>query len=88
MTTVPHVISGFGLGGAETMLVQLATRLQRRGHRQYVVSLKGRGALADALEKCSVSVTDLAIGSALGGIAAMVRLRRIVQATAPDVVQG
>jgi glycosyltransferase involved in cell wall biosynthesis len=88
MTTVLHVISGLGLGGAETMLVQLATRLQRRGHRQHVVSLNGRGVLADALERGGVEVADLAITSGLGGIAGLIRLRRIIGRVEPDVVQG
>ena len=88
MTTVLHVISGLGLGGAETMLVQLATRLQQRGHAQHVVSLNGRGTLGDALEDAGLQVTDLAIKSARGGIAGIARLRHIVKTAAPDVVQG
>lgn len=88
MAKILHVISGLGLGGAETMLVQLATRLQQRGHPQHVVSLNGRGALGDALESRGLQVTDLAIKSRLGGIAGLMQLRRIINTIAPDVVQG
>lgn len=88
MVKVLHVISGLGLGGAEAMLVQLAARLQQRGHPQHVVSLTGRGALADALENRGLQVSDLGIKSGIGGIAGLMRLRRIINAIAPDVVQG
>jgi glycosyltransferase involved in cell wall biosynthesis len=85
---VVHVITGLGLGGAETMLVQLTTRLRQRGHSQYVVSLNGRGVLADALEAGGVEVIDLAIRTALGGASGLIRLRSVISRVAPDVVQG
>ena len=88
MSTVLHVTSGLGVGGAETMLVQLAVRLQQRGHPQHVASLSGRGQLADALENRGVPVTALTTGSALKDISAVMQLRREIRRIAPDVVQG
>ena len=43
MTTVLHVISGLGLGGAERTLAETAIGLHRRDLAQHVVSLRGRG---------------------------------------------
>ena len=63
MSTVLHVTSGLGVGGAETVLAQLAVRLQERGHPQHVASLSARGQLADVLESHGVPVTDLTIGA-------------------------
>ena len=88
MTKILHVISGLGLGGAETMLVRLAIGLRERGHPQHVVSLNGCGALAGVLERGGVPVTDLGLGSAMGGIDGLMRLRRVIEATAPDLMQG
>lgn len=88
MSTVLHVISGLGVGGAETVLAQLAVRLQQRGHPQYVASLSARGELTDVLESRGVPVTDLTAGSTLKVISAVMRLRREIRRIAPDVVQG
>lgn len=88
MTRVVHVISGLGLGGAETMLVQLATRLQQRGYQQHVVSLNGLGVLADRLAQAGVQVTDLGIRSTFDLGPALIRLRRVLQETHADIVQG
>jgi glycosyltransferase involved in cell wall biosynthesis len=86
--TILYVTSGLGLGGAETMLLRITSNLHRRGHSQHVASLTGRGALASALEACGVPVTDLAARSTFGAIAATLRLRRLINRIAPDVVQG
>jgi glycosyltransferase involved in cell wall biosynthesis len=89
MASVLHITSGLGMGGAETMLVQLGTRLQARGHPQHVVSLNGRGDLADALERAGVPVIDLGIRRPLIDAApGLLRLRATVRRLAPDVIQG
>lgn len=88
MAAILHVISGLGVGGAETMLVRLAIGLQRRGHPQRVVSLNGRGVLADVLERGGVPVTDIAVHSIKGAFAGLWRLQRVIDEMAPDVVQG
>lgn len=70
------------------MLVQLAARLQERGHPQHVVSLNGRGVFADTLEKNGVQVIDLALKSPFDLPQALFRLRRVITHVKPDVVQG
>jgi hypothetical protein len=48
--TILHVISGLGTGGAEAMLLQVASALQARGMPQHVVSVTDRGRYADEFE--------------------------------------
>jgi glycosyltransferase involved in cell wall biosynthesis len=88
MSTVLHVTSGLGVGGAETVLTQLAVRLQQRGHPQHVASLSARGELADVLESHGVPVKDLTMGAIVKGVSAVMRLRREIRRIEPDVIQG
>jgi glycosyltransferase involved in cell wall biosynthesis len=86
--TILHVISGLGVGGAETMLVQLAARLQDRGFQQHVISLTGRGPRADDLERQKIPVTYLQFSSALRAIPALCATVALVRRLKPDVILG
>ena len=88
MTTVLHVISGLGLGGAERMLAETAKGLHDRGLAQHVVSLRGRGPYADDLEAAGIAVSALDIVSAPRALAALWQLRQLVHRIQPDIIQG
>jgi glycosyltransferase involved in cell wall biosynthesis len=88
MIAVMHVISGLGIGGAERMLTETAIELQRRGMRQHIVSLRGRGQYADELESAGIPVSGFDIGSISQALWAVGKLRRVVQHVGPDIVQG
>jgi glycosyltransferase involved in cell wall biosynthesis len=88
MTTVLHVISGLGLGGAERTLVEIAAGLQHRGLAQHVVSLRGRGPYADDLEAVGIQVSVFDIVSTPRALAALWRLRKLVHSIEPDIIQG
>lgn len=88
MTRVLHVISGLGVGGAETMLTQVVPLLQARGLAQHVISLTGAGPLADRLEAANVSLTFLDLRRAGGLAAALPRLSGTVRSFRPEVIQG
>jgi glycosyltransferase involved in cell wall biosynthesis len=88
MTTVLHLISGLGLGGAERMLVETAIGLKHRGLAQHVVSLRGRGQYADDLESAGVPVSAFDIVSAPQALSALWRLRQVVHRIQPDIIQG
>lgn len=88
MSTVLHVITGLGAGGAETMLTQLATSLQRQGMPQSVVSLKGRGAYADILEAEGIPVIALGITRPANAVPRLTPLLSIASEIRPDVIQG
>ena len=88
MTSVLHVISGLGLGGAERMLMEIAIGLQHRGLAQHVVSLRGRGQFADDLESAGVSVRAINIASAPQALSALWQMRQVVHRLQPDIIQG
>jgi glycosyltransferase involved in cell wall biosynthesis len=88
MTTVLHVISGLGLGGAERVLVETAKGLHDRGLAQHVVSLRGRGPYAGDLEAAGVSVRAINIASAPQALSALWQMRQVVHRLQPDIIQG
>lgn len=86
MVRVLHVISGLGVGGAESMLVQLANALAARGGAQHVVSLTGAGPMADRLAP-DVGLTTLTLRGR-GAPAALWTIRQCAARLRPDVIQG
>ena len=87
-TSVLHVISGLGTGGAERMLVQLATAAQARGFRQHVVSLTGRGRYAGDLEAHDIGVTAINVTSLASATKGLLSLAGIIRRFSPRIVQG
>ena len=83
-----HIISGLGVGGAETMLVRLAARLRDRGFQQHVLSLTQRGPRADELEKHNIPFTCLNISSVPQGVVAVPAVVALIKRLNPDVIQG
>lgn len=88
MTTVLHVISGLGLGGAERALVETAIGLHHRGLVQHVVSLRGRGQYADDLEAAGIPVSAFNIVSAPRALAVFWQLRQLMHRIQLDIIQG
>jgi glycosyltransferase involved in cell wall biosynthesis len=86
--SVVHVITGLGTGGAERMLVQLATAAQTRGFPQHVVSLSGGGSFADELRGKHIQVTTLGVTSFVSAPAGLLKLIGIIRRLSPGVVQG
>lgn len=54
-----HLITGLGMGGAEAMLTRVVTRMDATRFENVVVSLTGRGFLAEPLERAGVRVHTL-----------------------------
>jgi glycosyltransferase involved in cell wall biosynthesis len=88
MTSVMHVISGLDMGGAETTLVQVARELCRRGHPQYVVSLRTEGMYANVLRESGVEVSALGMSGILNVPRALLKLSRLLQRHKPVAIQG
>lgn len=88
MTSVLHVISGLGTGGAEANLVRLAGALQTRGAAQHVVSVSGHGDHAATLAAAGVGVTMLGVNAPAQLLCGVMRLRRFVRKLQPDILQG
>lgn len=83
---ITHVINNLATGGAESMLVRLATDL-REEFDQNVVCLLDRGALAPRLESSGIPVTALGTSARIPNPLVTVQLARQLRTLRPDVVQ-
>ncbi len=89
MTAVCHLITGLGVGGAEMMLYKLLAGSDRRRYDHHVVSLTRPGPMASRIEELGIAVDSLSMeGGPLAWLAGIRRLRAIVDASAPDLVQS
>ena len=88
MIDVMHVISGLGTGGAETMLVQLAAALRRRGLSQHVISLAAQDALVGELRSADVGTTILGGNALMRLPASLASLVSTVNRFRPRRLQG
>ncbi len=85
---IVHVITGLGLGGAETQLVNLATAMHRAEHDVKVVSLIPGGHNAERLRIAGVPVFTLAMRGRLPGPHLLWNLLRRMGRFQPDVLQS
>lgn len=83
---VLHVISGLGLGGAETVLFRLVTHARDMHHE--VVCLGPRDWYSDRLEQEGIRVHHIEFPSLAGGLAGARTLYRLIKSSSPDLVQG
>ena len=74
---VMYVLDHLQVGGAQTHLVQLLGRLDRRRFRPMVCALKPHGELGPVLESLGVPVFDGKLGSTLYGWSGLSVLRRL-----------
>jgi len=88
MGGVLHVITGLRVGGAETMLSQIAPALSARGLPQHVVSLIGDGPIGARLRSHGVEVTCLDLKSWPRWLWEIGRLTRLIRRLDPDAIQG
>jgi glycosyltransferase involved in cell wall biosynthesis len=83
---VLHVITSFGLGGAQTMLQRLVEATRQAGVDQEAVALTASGPVADAIEALGVRTHALDVRR-LPGPRALLRLAELVRRFEPEVVQ-
>jgi glycosyltransferase involved in cell wall biosynthesis len=83
---VAHVITGLETGGAETLLVRLLERLDRREIDGTVISLTGEEPLGARVEALGVPVRALGIRPRPLPTE-VVKVRRAIREAAPDLVQ-
>jgi len=85
---VLHVITGLGVGGAESMLVKLLGTMDRARFEPVVLSLMPGGTNRAALEGLGVAVHDAGMRRGLPGPGTLGRLAGLARGIAPDLVQG
>jgi glycosyltransferase involved in cell wall biosynthesis len=83
MIRVVHIITGLEPGGAEHQLVNVVSRLDRSRFHPVVISLTGRGPLAERLEAADIAVHGLRVTEPV----AFARLTRLVRRERPDLVE-
>jgi glycosyltransferase involved in cell wall biosynthesis len=84
LVDILHVITSLGAGGAEAMVSKVALDLQRRGCRNRVLSLGGRGFWGPRLEQQGIPVVALNLGSRRP----WATLKALASLQKPEVVQG
>jgi len=84
-----HVITDLAVGGAEKMLRKCVTALRGEGWGGDVCALMPGGKIADALRRDGVSVATLGLRAGqLPRPSTLLRLRRWLRSSAPQVIQG
>ncbi|MBX7483371.1 glycosyltransferase [Qipengyuania qiaonensis] len=83
---VLHVITGLNIGGAENMLAKLIE--QGGADEAVVLSLLSPGPIAERITARGVSVHSLGMRRGIVGPGAMLRLPRLVETIAPDLIHG
>ncbi len=78
---------GLGVGGTETHILELASRMDRSRFEVMVCTLKPGGAVADELKARGVRVVSLD-GSGKWDLRVIVRLFKLLRAERPDVIQA
>lgn len=85
---VLHVISGLGVGGAESMLSSVSLALHRQGIKQSVVCLTSGGKFAEQLRASGISVTELGMRRGRPSLCRMLTLVFLIRSQRPDVIQS
>ena len=87
MIKIIHVITGLAADGAERMMFNLITRMDRTRFDNTVVSLSGMGELGEPLRQEGIPVRALRLTRNAGGIFEFWRMQQFIERQKPDVVQ-
>lgn len=87
MIRLTHIITGLDRGGAEGMLVRLLLGLDRDIFDQRVISLTERGAFGETIEAAGIPLTNLGMTGFQTMPRTLKRLRDLIAAHRPDIVQ-
>lgn len=82
-----HVVTGLYRGGAEMSLLRTLAHADRDLYLHHVVSLASAGELAPAVRGTGAGVVELAVSPGSSAFLAVPRLRGIIRAWNPDLVQ-
>jgi glycosyltransferase involved in cell wall biosynthesis len=85
---VCHIISGLGTGGAETMLYNLAGRMDRTRFEPSVISLIDTGSVGERIERAGVPVRALGMKRGAPSPSGLFHLKKALREWRPDVIQG
>ncbi len=83
-----YVTTGLDSGGAQMMLYNLLSRIDRDRFDPIVISLMGQGLWGDRIESLGVPVYPIGMKSGLPTPRAIWRLLRLIHQLKPDLIQG
>lgn len=86
-TKVMLLAVGLGVGGTETHILELASRIDRTKYDVTVCALKSGGCVADDLRARGIRVVSLG-GAGVFDFRVLYRLWKVLQAEPPDVIQS
>ena len=86
--SVLFLITGLAYGGAETQLVNLATRLKKRGWEVRVVSMLSPQAFTEELKEAGIPLSTLNMRRGVADPRAVFRLVKILREWRPDIVHS
>jgi glycosyltransferase involved in cell wall biosynthesis len=84
---VAHIITGLGVGGAETMLYKLVSSMDRASFDLEVISLMDIGPIGLRIEALGIPVRALGMRPGAASPAHLLRLARWLRQFRPDVIQ-
>lgn len=85
---VIHVITGLGIGGAETMLYKLLVSSKDSIFDMHVICLSGYGPIGKEIQSLGVSVKYLNIQSPFGVLKGVIKICNCLIKISPDIIQG
>ncbi len=87
MVRIVHVITGLEPGGAEQLLVRVASRLERARYDPVVISLTERGELSEALEAAGVPLHVVPFHRRVPDPRAFARLIELLRRLRPHLIE-
>ncbi|HUO84036.1 MAG TPA: glycosyltransferase [Thermoanaerobaculia bacterium] len=87
-TRILHLVTGLRVGGAETMLRNLVTRMDRTRFENRVVTMTSGGELAAEIVSAGIPVESLDMRPSVPDPRAVFRLARLLRVRQPDLVQS
>lgn len=87
LVRVAHIISSLDVGGAEMFLARLLRASPALAPEAHVIGLKGAGPVSELVRAAGARVTALGLEGPVSAAAGSARLRLLLAADRPDVVQ-
>jgi len=83
-----HIITGLATGGAERALYNLLQGGMAASFGNHVISISDAGTMGPQIEALGVPVTTLGMRAGRPSMAGLLKLRRVIKALCPDLIQG
>ncbi|MEM7725105.1 MAG: glycosyltransferase [Cyanobacteria bacterium P01_A01_bin.45] len=85
---VVYIVSGLFIGGAETMLYNILSKMDKEKFTPYLISLLDGGALSDRVKALNIPVYSLGMKRGQISLKSLFQLLHIVNQIKPDIIQG